>query len=138
MLTTAICFLDTKEMYNISRGKRWVPDAHRLPRGVNLAASTLLFGRIFLSGGYSGSTSPELYELVSDGWVQRVDMNHARGLNCMVAARGHLHVIGGYDSSYLSSVEQYNPVLDQWQEVLSMPIVHSYLSSCPDASWWTS
>ena len=82
-------YLDTMDMYNVSRekdGRQMLPANYKclLCRGDPLIRP--------LSGGYSnGSYCPELYELVSDGWVKRANMNHAREGHCICVLHAGRH-----------------------------------------------
>ncbi|XP_078494070.1 uncharacterized protein LOC144749569 [Ciona intestinalis] len=48
-------------------------------------------------------------------------MKIARCGHCLVAHNGHLYSLGGHDGKqYLCSVERYDPLSDEWEEVAPM------------------
>ena len=89
---------------------------------------------IYAVGGAVGNTrlaSVEKLELLNKGdekhhahassWVYVASLNVARSRPGVAALNGKLYAVGGYNGSeHLSSVECYDPSLDQWQLIEAM------------------
>jgi subtilisin family serine protease len=57
-----------------------------------------------------------------DKWQTKARMPTGRSLlGVVAAANGHIYAIGGYNSRYLSMVEEYNPSTDTWTTKAYMP-----------------
>ncbi|XP_078485850.1 ectoderm-neural cortex protein 1-like isoform X1 [Ciona intestinalis] len=86
--------------------------------------AAVLNGIIFVFGGsddnYGSLSSGEFYVVSLNKWIQLKPMKIARCGHSIVAHNGHLYSLGGYESEYLCSMEQYDPFLDEWKDVAPM------------------
>ncbi len=98
------------------------------PRG--FAAAALADGRIYLVGGYNGSSEyhmtesyqPELARQGKDPWRTRAPMRAGRAGHAVVPVLGHLYVLGGGWEHPFSANERYDVTNDVWSSFDS-PIV---------------
>lgn len=71
------------------------------------------------TGGFDDNApldSVERYNLDTHTWTSVVNMLCPRGGVGVAALGGRLYAVGGHDgTNYLSSVEEYDPVLDRYQ-----------------------
>jgi N-acetylneuraminic acid mutarotase len=131
-------FRDTLYIYD-SVTSAWTSGAV-LPAAQIGHASAALGGRIYVVGGYDGLDSVNTvfcYDPVSNTWSGRAAMGQPRdglGLTVhagkMVAAGGTWNT--GTSSNDLSSCEEYDPYLNTWRSLPSMPVA---MSSCGAAAW---
>ena len=85
---------------------------------------------IYAVGGAVGNTRlasveklelPNKVEKQSSSWVYVASLNVARSRPGVAVLNGKLYAVGGYNGSeHLSSVECYDPLLDQWQLIEAM------------------
>ena len=83
-----------------------------MPTARSWAKSLLFQGKIWVIGGKDDSSSlnvVEVYDVMTDSWMSGVPSNTARG-GCMAwVAKDRIYLAGGYNGSYLHSIEVYNP-----------------------------
>ena len=82
------------------------------------AASASIDGKIYVFGGYNGSTalsSAEVYDPHEGVWRCLPPMCTKRSSASAVHIDGSVFVAGGYSgSSFLNSVEKYDIKMNQW------------------------
>jgi hypothetical protein len=91
-------------------------------------------GKIYAIGGYSPHRgylgTVEAYDPVEDTWVKRASMPTPRfGLGVVTAINGKIYAIGGYSEEdeygaygrYHVTVEEYDPIGDEWTRRTNMP-----------------
>ncbi|KAG0410841.1 hypothetical protein HPB47_012035 [Ixodes persulcatus] len=128
----------------------------RLPQPRQLHASVFLDSYLYILGGFDVRNTNEglrfatktcfRLELSTGTWERLADMRHARCNHAAVAMEGRIYVVAGqdefditpklnlkFDSSFLSSVEWYEPGSDAWTE-LALPLP-CRLSACGVASF---
>jgi alpha-tubulin suppressor-like RCC1 family protein/chitodextrinase len=95
-----------------------------------LAGSTQLNGKIYLIGGYAGSSRSainEEYDPLTDTWTIKTSMSTIRYALGVANVNGKIYAIGGYDgSNYLATVEEYDPNTDTWITKTNMPTGRAY------------
>ncbi|RCX08180.1 RHS repeat-associated protein [Anaerobacterium chartisolvens] len=76
------------------------------------------------------SSQPEQgYELLAtDSWAGKASMPTARHNFGSAETGGFIYAIGGNKSTYLNTVEEYDPVLNNWKTKAAMPTVRECLS----------
>jgi PKD repeat protein len=97
-----------------------------LPYGVYSYASAALNGKYYLIGGIksgSGYTNTVLvYNPASFSWdTTRASMSTARRMHSAGVINGKIYVAGGYNGSFLATVEVYDPELNAWSNIASLP-----------------
>jgi len=108
-------------------------------------ATTLLDGRILVTGGYSYQSydlaTCELYDGTTGHWTETGKMRFARySHTATLLADGRVLVAAGFDGSDLSSAEIYDPARGRWSRtgsLLSAREEHA-ATSCPMAGSWRS
>ena len=100
---------------------RWTKSALKLPKVLFRGGAVYLDGEIYVFGGCW--TAKELYKLDNKTlkWIRLADMNEGRAgiINSSVEWNGSIWVFGGWDivSSFLKSVERYDPKENKWIEM---------------------
>jgi DNA-binding CsgD family transcriptional regulator len=121
-------YLDTVYYYD-AVAQMWHLEAHlSSPRG--FAAAALADGRIYLVGGYSGSSEyhttesyqPELARQGQDPWRSHAPMRAGRAGHVVVPVLGHLYVLGGGWEHPFTANERYDVANDVWS-TFDSPIV---------------
>ena len=98
-------------------------------------------GKIYAIGGWSTANEQsqletvEVYDPPTDTWAKAQSMNHARCSAAISVVNGEIYAVGGigwppnrdqsgryFSSLYLSSVEVFNPKMNQWQERTEMSV----------------
>jgi PKD repeat protein len=97
-----------------------------LPYGVYSYASAALNGKYYLIGGIksgSGYTNTMLvYDPASTSWdTTRAAMSTTRRMHSAGVIAGKIYVAGGYNGSYIATAEVYDPELNTWSSIASMP-----------------
>ncbi|GMR52150.1 hypothetical protein PMAYCL1PPCAC_22345, partial [Pristionchus mayeri] len=94
------------------------------------ASAAVLNRHIYVVGGGTNdelSLSLERYDPVTNTWTTLKPMTRGRVCAEFVDSCGKLFLLGGYDSMLvkndesISSVEMYDPVTDDWEEITDMP-----------------
>lgn len=110
------------ERYDPQLG-HWLPVTPMLTKRCRLGVATLN-GKLFVCGGYDGSTflrTVEMYNASTCQWTHIAPMNVTRSRVALVSNCGKLFAIGGYDGvSNLSTMETYNVDFNQWTFASSM------------------
>ena len=117
--------------------ERYDPDTDRWslmeskPTPVTDVSAAIIAGRIYLPGGLtpSGELSKalEIYSPIEDSWERGADLPFGISAYALVAYEGNLYLFGGWDgTSYLNSVFQYDPELDQWNVRTPMETPRAY------------
>ncbi|PSN38305.1 hypothetical protein C0J52_19160 [Blattella germanica] len=133
--------IDPHSKYGMGRNKgidiyRYLPDANtwefigELPEPRHHHSVAFFKGRVFLVGGADPRDDEERgksivvntvwsYEPVTRSWFRETDMLSPRKNFGLVATNGKLFAIGGMDRQgrVLSSVERFDPVTGDWEEV---------------------
>jgi len=104
---------------------RWTKKSN-MPTPRN-APSCVLNGKIYLVGGYNGGFFPivEEYDPKTDTWVKKADLATVKHGASLQAVNGKIYAIGGAtmengNLKYLSTVEEYDPILDKWTKKADM------------------
>lgn len=97
-----------------------------MPRGIGAGYSSVVDGKIYVFGGYGGSSRVDEYDPVTDTWIQKSDMPTERHALSTSALDGKIYAIGGYVpgvSGYpgVATVEVYDPATDTWTIAPDMP-----------------
>ncbi|KAI8502222.1 hypothetical protein Bbelb_198100 [Branchiostoma belcheri] len=98
-----------------------------LPKSVMFpGVVTAVINTLYVAGGTlkneSVSNNVYRYDILKNEWVQEPSMLHPRTQFGLVASCTHLYAIGGdSNGTSLSSVEAYNLVKKEWQELCPLP-----------------
>jgi N-acetylneuraminic acid mutarotase len=108
-------------------GRRWHRET-KLPGGkVNAPAAVALDGRIYLIGGFSGSSNAPLstvrvYDATARTWTSAAPLPAPRGGHAAAVLDGKIHVIGGGNSeSTIADHSVYDPATNTWSEAAPLP-----------------
>eukprot|EP00457_Paulinella_chromatophora_P001687 gb/GEZN01001689.1/.p1 GENE.gb/GEZN01001689.1/~~gb/GEZN01001689.1/.p1 ORF type:complete len:644 (-),score=62.35 gb/GEZN01001689.1/:924-2855(-) len=89
---------------------------------------------IYVMGGGSANdynaalASVERYDVDLNSW-EKLQPMHSKHWGCAgTVLNGNIHVIGGYDDKYMSSVEQYDTATNRW-ELVASPATNRRLAS---------
>ncbi|CAJ0567129.1 unnamed protein product, partial [Mesorhabditis spiculigera] len=80
-------------------------------------------GRVFVAGGFNGSTrlrSAEVFDIEANQWSRVASMHRARSDSSVarVGSEGRVMCVGGFDGAQIhDTVELYDPQQDTWQEL---------------------
>jgi N-acetylneuraminic acid mutarotase len=106
-----------------------------MPTARSFSGSTALGGKIYVVGGYNGSSylnTLEVYDPATDTWSTKANMPTARGYLAVGVVNGKIYAVGGYDgNNNLSTVEEYDQVTDTWTTKQSMPTARRCLGIAP-------
>ena len=102
--------------------------APKLQQKRSYVQAAIISNAIYAVGGAAGSTrlaSVEKLELPKgekhSSWVYVASLNIARSRPGVASLNGKLYAVGGYNGNeHLSSVECYDPKIDQWQLIEAM------------------
>jgi N-acetylneuraminic acid mutarotase len=83
-------------------GRVWSEETRLPAGGLNAPAAVLLHGRIFVIGGFTGTTNVptdrvHVYDTKTRSWSELAPLPAPRGGHAAVALHGRIHVIGGGD-----------------------------------------
>ena len=108
-------------------GKHWRRET-TLPGGkLNAPAAVALGGKIYVIGGFSGSTNAPIsrvrvYDTGTRRWGTAAPLPTPRGGHAAVVLDGEIHVIGGGNSeSTIADHSVYEPATDSWSEAAPLP-----------------
>jgi N-acetylneuraminic acid mutarotase len=108
-------------------GKRWRRET-TLPGGkLNAPAAVSLGGKIYVIGGFSGSSNApvstvRVYDTASRRWTKAPPLPAPRGGHAAVVLDGKIHVIGGGNSeSTIADHSVYDPATGAWSEAAPLP-----------------
>jgi N-acetylneuraminic acid mutarotase len=112
---------------------KWTKKADMPGERYGLSASAVN-GRIYAIGGrhFGVRSTVEEYNPSTDGWAKKADMPTARFSLSTSVVNGKIYAIGGgyttgalmkegTDLSFLSTVEEYDPMTDTWTKKADMP-----------------
>lgn len=123
------------ERANSDRGDLWIydpiadlwADGPSLPTPRVHPNAAVLGGELYVVGGYSraegaAQSRAEVYDPVAETWREVASMGTARWYAPVVALEGQLYVLGGQAAvTFVADVERYDPQLDLWSYVESLP-----------------
>ncbi len=100
--------------------------SRNLPNRLVYSATTMLGNLVYVTGGYSSLEQNEnsVYAFDTKGkiWLTKAKMKHKRCQHTLDAVNGKLYAIAGrlvdMDPNCVASVEAYDPLSDQWTEVV--------------------
>jgi N-acetylneuraminic acid mutarotase len=108
-------------------GKRWRRET-TLPGGkLNAPAAVALDGRIYVVGGFSGSTNApvstvRVYDTAARRWSTAAPLPAPRGGHAAVVLDGKIHVLGGGNSeTTIADHSVYDPGTNSWSEAAPLP-----------------
>ena len=108
-------------------GKRWSIAAQLPDTGLNAPAAVALGGRIYLIGGFEGTTNlptdaVHVYDPRTGVWSSAAPLPSPRGGHAAVVLGGKIHVLGGgNDQTTLADHSVYDPATDTWSEAAPLP-----------------
>jgi N-acetylneuraminic acid mutarotase len=112
-----------------------------VPTGRGALTSCVFNGKIYVIGGQDTAinylNTVEEYNPATDSWSTKSPMPTKRAYLTSSEFNGRIYVFGGmnFDQStgqtiYLSTVEEYDPVVDTWQKKAAMQIARMGGNSC--------
>jgi RNA polymerase sigma factor (sigma-70 family) len=116
---------------------KWTKKAD-IPTSRAFHSASTVDDKIYVIGGWRlGGVIPtvEEYDPIKDKWVKKADMPTARTRFCADAVNKKIYAIGGSGSllidqpGYFSTVEEYDPLTDNWVEKADMPTARYWMSS---------
>jgi N-acetylneuraminic acid mutarotase len=118
---------------------KWTKKAN-MPTARNFLSTSAVDGRIYAIGGESSGrkihSAVEEYDPMTDKWTKKADMPTGRLSLSTSVVNGRIYAIGGsnqkhanVDYSGLSTVEEYDPVKDEWTKKADMPTARWSLST---------
>ncbi len=105
-------------------------------------ASCALDGKIYVIGGAFGKSTyigpTEEYNPVTDTWTTKADIPTQRGALSCCAVNGKIYAIGGHiglppNVTSVGTVEEYDPVTDNWTTKAPLPTPRAYFAACTDS-----
>jgi N-acetylneuraminic acid mutarotase len=110
---------------DISTNTNWQTKAS-MPTPRYDAASAVVNNKIYIIGGWNGSTTiskVEEYDPTTNTWVTKASMPTARSAMGCGVVNNKIYVFGGVNlSTYYSKVEEYDPATDTWTTKSNMSI----------------
>ena len=108
-------------------GSAW-HDETQLPHGpVNAPAAAVLDGRLYVTGGFSGTTNlpvtdVDVYDPATRTWSSAAPLPEPRGGHAAVVLDGKIHLLGGGNSvSTIADHSVYDPATSSWSEAAPLP-----------------
>ena len=109
-------------------GKLWHKET-TMPGGrVNAPAAVAVDGKIYVIGGFSGSSNEPLstvrvYDTVMRSWSLAAPLPAPRGGEAAAVLKGKIHVIGGGNSeSTIADHSVYDPQTNTWSSAAPLPV----------------
>ncbi|XP_077294955.1 kelch-like protein 41b [Arctopsyche grandis] len=90
-------------------------------------------GRSYENGTHVSRDKLQVYSIESNSWNYRAQMTQARSHHSSVAFKGKIFIAGGYmeqTSTYLDSVDHYDPITNVWTAFTKLPKPQCYTSLC--------
>jgi N-acetylneuraminic acid mutarotase len=103
-------------------GTRWTAEA-RLPVGLNASAAVVLGGKIYVIGGFDGTSNVptdrvDVYDPAAKSWGRAAPLPAPRGGHAAVVLDGKIHVLGGGNEvSTLADHSVYDPATNRWSRL---------------------
>jgi hypothetical protein len=115
-------------------GAAWnAAEVPALPAGVVHAAAAWLRGRLYLTGGSSGTKRVLCWDPTAKpgaGWRRVAELLAGRYGHAAVVLGGSLYVLGGHGGDRcLANVERYDSDQDTWVSVAPMPTAKGYFAA---------
>jgi hypothetical protein len=115
---------DGRPVLSVERydGRIWSEETRLPAGGLNAPAAVLLHRRIYVIGGFTGTTSTptdrvHVYDTRTRSWNELAPLPAPRGGHAAVALDGRIHVLGGGDDvSTLALHSIYEPSTGIWRE----------------------
>ena len=120
--------VSTVEVYDPVKDK-WAKKTN-MPTARYGVSTSVVNGKIYAIGGGPNEqvtfATVEEYDPVADEWAKKTNMPTARHYLSTSAVNGKIYAIGGRKGiaegrAYLSTVEEYDPVMDKWTEKADLP-----------------
>jgi len=105
-----------------------------MPTGRQFFSSETVNGKIYAIGGWRDATAisvVEEYDPEKDVWTKKTGMPNTRYAFATSVVNGKIYVVGGYPiggfpmgddaGKILSTVEEYDPIIDKWTKKADMP-----------------
>lgn len=108
-------------------GRAWSTAATLPGDGLNAPAAVALGGRIYLIGGFAGTSNlptdaVSRFDPASGTWSSAAPLPAPRGGHAAVVLDGKIHVLGGGNAvSTLADHSVYDPATDRWSEAAPLP-----------------
>lgn len=128
---TAQAWETTLEQYNPVTNT-WATKAQK-PTGVSNVSAAVIKNKIYVPGGYDGSTALsilEVYTPSTNTWSSKAPLPAARMGPAVAAVYDKLYVIGGYDgANYTNTCFVYNPSSNAWSSCAPMSFARGYTAA---------
>lgn len=108
-------------------GSAWTVETTLPGTGLNAPAAVVLNDRIYLIGGFSGTTNTPtnqvlVYDLTTHAWSQAAPLPAPRGGHAAAVLDGRIHVVGGGNNvSTLADHSVYDPASNTWTDLAPLP-----------------
>jgi N-acetylneuraminic acid mutarotase len=108
-------------------GRVWTEETTLPGEGLNAPAAVLLHDRIYVIGGFEGTTNVPtdrvlVYDTVGREWSEAASLPSPRGGHAAAVVDGRIHVIGGGDDvSTLARHSVFEPASGTWRELAPLP-----------------
>ena len=109
---------------------KWTKKAN-MPVAKLGSSASVVDGKIYIIGGaigpgqdcmwWSGVSTVEEYDPVTDKWTSKSNMPTARAFLSTSAVNGKIYAFGGFSNGLFSTVEEYDPITDKWTKKKDMP-----------------
>ncbi|XP_077297483.1 kelch-like protein 23 [Arctopsyche grandis] len=123
-----------------SKTRDWETNVAPLLVAVSWHSASVIDDKIYVTGGcpiengkYISTNEVQMYSVETNSWTYRAQMIQGRRSHSSVAFKGKLYVAGGYDdqtSTYLDSVEHYDPNANVWTAFAKIPKPALGISLC--------
>ncbi|MCK4330521.1 T9SS type A sorting domain-containing protein [candidate division WOR-3 bacterium] len=103
-----------------------------MPTATEGAAVGVVDGKIYVIGGYSGTSflnTVQEYDQGTDSWTTKAPMPTAGAFITGAVVDGKIYVIGGYNGSCLNTVQEYDPEADSWTTKAPMQTARYWLAA---------
>ncbi len=101
-------------------------DIAAAPVGINHTGFIVLDGKIYMSGGFTGTNFKQadyngfwVYDPAADSWTELAPMPANRAMHVMAAIEGIIYVASGLSSEDPLAVWAYDPATDTWDTSLA-------------------
>jgi len=121
---------------------KWTKKAD-MPTGRQFFSINAVNGKIYAIGGWRGGgvlSTTEEYDPIADKWTKKADMPTARHGFSASVSNGKIYVVGGSSIGgtpfggvggvgVISTVEEYDPLIDTWTKKANMPTARMFLTT---------